>query len=116
MAVHGTHIGDLLRQWRGATGLSQLDLGLAADVSARHLSFVENGRARPSRSLILRLGEALGMPLRECNLLLLAAGFGGLLEICSNPSMPFVRERARLSTNSVVLVINTEGDTSSAGR
>ncbi|MDT7581697.1 MAG: hypothetical protein QOK35_2961, partial [Pseudonocardiales bacterium] len=67
-------VGQLLRQWRRRRGLSQLALAVAADVSARHLSFVETGRSRPSRALLLRLGEHLDVPLRDRNALLLAAG------------------------------------------
>jgi transcriptional regulator with XRE-family HTH domain len=67
-------VGELLRQWRRRRGLSQLALAAAADVSARHLSFVETGRSRPSRAMLLRLGEHLDVPLRERNALLLAAG------------------------------------------
>jgi transcriptional regulator with XRE-family HTH domain len=69
-----TDVGTLLRQWRHRRGLSQLALAGAADVSARHLSFVETGRSRPSRELLLRLGEHLDVPLRDRNALLLAAG------------------------------------------
>jgi transcriptional regulator with XRE-family HTH domain len=67
-------VGELLRQWRRRRGLSQLALAGAAGVSARHLSFVETGRSRPSRALLLRLGEHLDVPLRDRNALLLAAG------------------------------------------
>lgn len=67
-------VGELLRQWRHRRGLSQLALAGAAGVSARHLSFVETGRSRPSRAMLLRLGEHLDVPLRERNALLLAAG------------------------------------------
>src|SRR5687767_3012773 len=67
--------GALLRQWRARQGLSQLDLALSAEVSARHLSFVESGRASPSREMVLVLARALDIPLRECNRLLRAAGF-----------------------------------------
>ncbi|MBR0684186.1 helix-turn-helix transcriptional regulator [Roseomonas eburnea] len=66
--------GTLLRQWRQRRRLSQLDLALEAEVSQRHLSFVESGRARPSREMVLRLAEHLSVPLRDRNLLLLAAG------------------------------------------
>lgn len=65
----------LIRHWRGRRGLSQLDLALAADVSPRHVSFLETGRAQPSREMILRLAAALGVPLRDQNALLTAAGF-----------------------------------------
>lgn len=67
--------GELLRDWRRRRRLSQLDLSLSANVSARHLSFLENGRARPSREMVLQLAEELQLPLRERNLLLAAAGF-----------------------------------------
>jgi transcriptional regulator with XRE-family HTH domain len=68
-------IGTLLRAWRQRRRRSQLDLALDAEVSQRHLSFVESGRAAPSREMVLRLSEQLEVPLRERNALLLAAGF-----------------------------------------
>ena len=68
-------MGDLLRHWRQAARRSQLDLASASGVSARHLSFVETGRARASRALLLHLAEHLEMPLRERNALVLAAGY-----------------------------------------
>lgn len=68
-------IGPLLQQWRRSRRLSQLALAGEAAVSIRHLCFVETGRARPSRTMVLRLAEALDVPLRERNTLLLAAGF-----------------------------------------
>lgn len=64
----------LLRHWRSKRGLSQLDLGLAADVSARHISFLETGRSQPSAPMILRLGATLDVPLRHINEMLRAAG------------------------------------------
>lgn len=67
--------GALLRQWRQRRRLSQLDLALDADISSRHLSFVETGKSLPSRAMVLRLAERLEVPLREQNLLLLAAGY-----------------------------------------
>jgi transcriptional regulator with XRE-family HTH domain len=69
------HVGDHLRQWRQRRHLSQLDLAVDAEISARHLSFVETGRAAPSRDMVLRLAERLDVPLRERNVLLVAAGF-----------------------------------------
>ncbi|WP_036345135.1 helix-turn-helix domain-containing protein [Mycolicibacterium aromaticivorans] len=69
-----TAFGDLLRDWRRQRRLSQLDLALEADVSARHVSFVESGRSTPSRAMVLRLADALAVPAREQNHLLLAAG------------------------------------------
>jgi transcriptional regulator with XRE-family HTH domain len=68
-------VGDLLREWRHRRRLSQLDLAVEAEVSARHLSFVETGRSTPSRELILHLADHLEVPLRERNNLLLAAGY-----------------------------------------
>lgn len=68
-------VGELLRQWRHRRGLSQLDLAIAADVSARHVSLVETGRSRPSAEMVLRLADQLDVPLRDRNGLLLAAGF-----------------------------------------
>ncbi|MFJ9521370.1 helix-turn-helix domain-containing protein [Kitasatospora sp. NPDC101801] len=67
--------GTLLRDWRERRGLSQLQLALGADSSARHISFVETGRARPGQDLLLRLAEHLDIPVRERNSLLLAAGY-----------------------------------------
>ena len=67
--------GDLLREWRNRRRMSQLDLALEANVSARHLSFIETGRAKPSREMVLTLADHLQVPLREQNALLLAAGF-----------------------------------------
>src|ERR1700726_1822607 len=69
------HIGDHLREWRQRRHLSQLDLAGDAEISARHLSFVETGRAAPSREMVLKLAERLDVPLRERNVLLVAAGF-----------------------------------------
>src|SRR5664279_1983265 len=69
------HIGDHLREWRQRRHLSQLDLAVDAEISARHLSFVETGRASPSRDMVLKLAERLDVPLRERNVLLVAAGF-----------------------------------------
>src|SRR3954447_16780109 len=68
-------VGHLLRSWRQRRRLSQLDLSSEAGVSARHLSFVETGRARPSRAMVLQLAESLEGPLRARNELLVAAGF-----------------------------------------
>ena len=68
-------VGALLRDWRQRRHLSQLDLAVTAGVSARHLSFVETGRSRPSREMVLHLAEHLDVPLRGRNALLLAAGF-----------------------------------------
>lgn len=74
MVAHSP-VGTLLRDWRQRRRMSQLDLAGEAEVSARHLSFVETGRAKPSRELLLHLAQHLDVPLRERNALLLAAGF-----------------------------------------
>ena len=68
-------VGTQLREWRQRRHLSQLDLSVDAEVSTRHLSFVETGRAMPSREMVLRLADRLSVPLRERNRLLTAAGF-----------------------------------------
>jgi transcriptional regulator with XRE-family HTH domain len=68
-------VGEHLREWRQRRHLSQLDLAVDAEISARHLSFVETGRAAPSREMVLKLAERLDVPLRERNVLLVAAGY-----------------------------------------
>jgi transcriptional regulator with XRE-family HTH domain len=68
-------IGELLRYWRRERGKSQLDLSLDTGISQRHLSFVESGRSTPSRDLVSTVAEALNIPLRERNALLLASGY-----------------------------------------
>ncbi|GGP52835.1 helix-turn-helix domain-containing protein [Streptomyces calvus] len=68
-------VGPLLRAWREQRRVSQLELALRADSSARHISFIETGRARPSEEMVLRLAEHLDVPVRERNALLLAAGY-----------------------------------------
>src|SRR5205085_9945642 len=70
-----SHVGDHLREWRQRRHLSQLDLAGDAEISTRHLSFVETGRATPSRDMVLRLAAELEVPLRERNALLLSAGY-----------------------------------------
>ncbi len=72
---HSPAIGALLRGWRRQRRFSQLDLALEAEISQKHLSFVESGRSRPSREMVLLLAEHLAVPLRERNALLLAAGY-----------------------------------------
>ncbi len=68
-------LGDFLRDWRRRRRMSQLDLALEAEISQRHLSFIESGRSVPSREMLLHLAERLGVPLRERNPMLIAAGF-----------------------------------------
>jgi transcriptional regulator with XRE-family HTH domain len=74
-AIQSVGAGTLLRRWREARHLSQLELAMEAEVSARHISFLETGRAEPSRAMLLTLANVLDVPLREQNFLLLAAGF-----------------------------------------
>ena len=77
-------VPPLLRRWRQARRLSQLELALEAGVSARHLSFVETGRATPSREMLLTLANVLDVPLRERNVLLLATGYAPM---CAETSL-----------------------------
>jgi transcriptional regulator with XRE-family HTH domain len=69
-----------LRNWRRRRHLSQLDLACDADISARHLSFLETGRSQPSREMLLHLAEQLEIPLRERNMLLVAAGYAPVFQ------------------------------------
>ena len=73
--ISSVPVGNLLREWRQRRRMSQLDLALEAEISARHLSFVETGRSQPSREMVLNLTERLDVPLRERNVLLVAAGY-----------------------------------------
>ncbi|OAM84238.1 helix-turn-helix domain-containing protein [Devosia elaeis] len=87
-----------LREWRNRRGMSQMALALAADVSPRHLSFLESARARPSPGMVMRLAEALDLPLRERNGLLVAAGFAPQFGDSDwlSPQMAEVRQAAEL--------------------
>lgn len=73
-----SELGDLLKQWRGARGRSQLDISLDAGISQRQISFIESGRSVPTRATLMGLAQALEIPLRERNSLLLAAGYAPL--------------------------------------
>ncbi len=73
--IKASPFGRLLKEWRHARGSSQLDFALASGISQRHLSFLESGRSRPSRGMVLHLASALAVPLRQQNAMLLAAGF-----------------------------------------
>lgn len=86
-------LGDLLRQWRAARRMSQMDLALEAGISTRHLSYVETGKARPSRELVALLAGALHMPMRDRNALLVVAGYApGYRETpLSDPQMALMR-------------------------
>lgn len=75
MAVPARNVGDHLREWRQRRRLSQLALASEAEISPRHLSFVETGRSVPSREMILHLAEQLQIPMRERNVLLVAGGY-----------------------------------------
>jgi transcriptional regulator with XRE-family HTH domain len=98
MQLEPPNIGTLLREWRQRRRLSQMALALEAEISTRHLSFLENGRAAPSREMVLRLAEPLELPLRERNRLLLAAGYApvfpqrGLDDPALAPAMAAVRQ------------------------
>jgi len=93
IAVEPGGVGPLLRRWRESRHLSQLDLALEAEVSARHISFIETGRAEPSREMLLTLANVLDVPLRERNFLLLAAGYAPIYGETSldDPRMTQVR-------------------------
>ena len=92
-AVEPGGVGPLLRRWREARHLSQLELALDAEVSARHISFLETGRSEPSREMLLTLANVLDVPLRERNFLLLAAGYAPIYGETSldDPRMTQVR-------------------------
>src|SRR6188472_3378399 len=87
-------VGPLLRDWRRRRRRSQMDLALDAGVSARHVSFVESGRSRPSAEMVVRLAEQLEVPLRDRNQLLLAAGYAPLYgeRALDEPGLQPVRE------------------------
>jgi transcriptional regulator with XRE-family HTH domain len=91
-------VGPLIRDWRHRRRLSQLDLALRAGVSARHLSFVETGRSRPSAEMVLTLSRWLEVPLRERNRLLMAAGHAPAFEQqdLDDDAMAPVRDALRL--------------------
>jgi transcriptional regulator with XRE-family HTH domain len=92
--VQTQEVGNLLRDWRKRRHLSQLDLACEADISSRHLSFLETGRARPSRDMVLHLAERLEIPLRERNALLIAAGYAPIFRERSlgDPSLEAARK------------------------
>jgi transcriptional regulator with XRE-family HTH domain len=96
-----TPIGGLLRAWRERRRLSQMALALEAEISTRHLSFLETGRAQPSREMVLRLAEHLRVPLREQNALLLAAGFAP-----QYPQRPLADESLRSARDMVQRVLD----------
>ncbi len=90
-------VGELLRGWRERRRLSQLELANRVEVSTRHVSFVETGRSKPSREMVMRLAEHLDVPLRDRNQLLLAGGFAPVYSEASlhSPSMLAIRTTLR---------------------
>ncbi len=94
MNIQHRHVGEHLRDWRQRRRLSQLDLASEAEISARHLSFLETGRSQPSREMILHLAEQLQIPMRERNVLLVAAGFAPIFPERSldNPALAAARK------------------------
>jgi transcriptional regulator with XRE-family HTH domain len=90
--------GDLLRRWRESRRISQLELGIEAEVSPRHISFIETGRSKPSRDMVIILSDVLDVPLRERNMLLQAAGFAPVYRETSldAPQMAQVRQALEL--------------------
>ncbi|MBC7900923.1 MAG: helix-turn-helix transcriptional regulator [Saprospiraceae bacterium] len=95
------NVGDLLREWRGRRRLSQLDLAYGAEISPRHLSFLETGRSQPSRDMVLHLAEQLEIPLRERNILLTAAGFAAVF-----PERPLGDESLTAARKAVDLILD----------
>jgi transcriptional regulator with XRE-family HTH domain len=89
-------VGPLLKHWRNARRLSQLSLSVEATVSIRHVSFLETGRAKPSREMVLKLAEVLDVPLRERNTLLLAAGFAPMYQESALDAPELVEVRSAL--------------------
>jgi transcriptional regulator with XRE-family HTH domain len=91
-------IGEHLRAWRQRRRLSQLELAVDAEISARHLSFLETGKAQPSRDMVLKLAEHLDVPLRERNTLLVAAGFAPKFQerALDHPSLTAARQAVDL--------------------
>lgn len=80
LAIKARTIGDHIREWRQRRRLSQLEFALDADISQKHLSFIESGRAQPSREMVLRLARHLDVPLRQRNVMMLAAGYAPVFQ------------------------------------
>jgi len=115
-ATDARSFGALLRQWRHARGTSQLALSARARVSTRHLSYLETGRAQPSREMVLMLARAFDMPLRDCNVFLHAAGFAPMYRetpLHAHPMGP-VRDAVELLLRATepnpTFVLNRRGD------
>lgn len=100
MTTPATSFGDHLRAWRQRRRLSQLDLALEAEISTRHLSFVETGRSLPSREMVLRLADRLDVPLRERNSMLVAAGYAPVF-----PERPLAAPQLEPARRAIDLVL-----------
>jgi transcriptional regulator with XRE-family HTH domain len=96
-------VGELLREWRQRRRLTQMDLALEAEISPRHLSFVETGRASPSREMLLHLSEELEIPLRERNALLISAGYAPMF-----PERPLGDAALQAARKAVDLVLEAQ--------
>lgn len=94
----GWSFGGLLRDWRRRRRMSQLDLACDADISTKHLSFLETGRSRPSQQMLLHLAACLGIPLRERNIMLGAAGFAPVFQqrVFGEPALSLVRRHVEI--------------------
>jgi len=101
--LNRTPVGGLLREWRQRRRLSQLDLACDAGISTRHLSFVETGRAHPSRDMLLHLSEQLDVPVRERNVLLVAAGYAPIF-----PERPLADPALAAARAAVDLVLDRQ--------
>jgi transcriptional regulator with XRE-family HTH domain len=97
-AVSSRPVGQMIREWRQRRRLSQLDLACEASISTRHLSFLETGRSRPSREMLLHLAEQLDIPLRERNHLLTAGGYAAVFpeRSMADPAMAAARRAVEL--------------------
>jgi transcriptional regulator with XRE-family HTH domain len=93
MASAAQTVGEIVRSWRELRRFSQLELAVEAEISQRHLSFIESGRAAPSREMVLHLAEHLDVPLRERNVMLLAAGYSPLYghRSLQDPTLPHAK-------------------------
>ncbi|HME24363.1 MAG TPA: helix-turn-helix transcriptional regulator [Acetobacteraceae bacterium] len=100
MSITVRPVGDLLREWRQRRRLSQPELSLNAEISARHLSFLETGRSQPSRDMVLRLADQLDVPLRDRNILLDAAGYAAVF-----PERPLDDPALRIARQAVDQVL-----------
>ena len=96
--ISSVPVGSLMREWRQRRRMSQLDLALEAEISARHLSFIETGRSQPSREMVLQLTDRLDIPLRERNVLLVAAGYAPVFpeKTLDDPALATVRQAVDL--------------------